>query len=60
MTKNGREFAVRKGANERCKNYCQKGKAGIYSLLSLAPPLQEVRQVEIEAGDCEGRLPFRF
>ena len=21
------------------------------------PPFQEVRQVEIEAGDCEGRLP---
>jgi hypothetical protein len=24
------------------------------------PPFQEVRQVEIEAGDCEGRLPLHF
>jgi hypothetical protein len=33
---------------------------GIYSVASLAPPLQEVRQVEIEAGDCEGRLLLVF
>ncbi len=33
--------------------------AGIYSMPSLAP-LHWVRQVEIEAGDCEGRLPLLF
>jgi hypothetical protein len=38
--------------------YCQKKDAGIYSVPSLAPPLKKVRQVEIEAGDCEGRLPL--
>jgi hypothetical protein len=27
---------------------------------SLAPPLNKVSQVEIEAGDCEGRLPLLF
>jgi hypothetical protein len=41
------------------QEYCQKHKAGIYSHASLGPP-KEVRQVEIEAGDCEGRLPFLF
>jgi hypothetical protein len=42
------------------KQYCQMADTGIYSVASLAPPLQEVRQVEIEAGDCEGRLPLVF
>jgi hypothetical protein len=27
---------------------------------SLAPPYNKVSQVEIEAGDCEGRLPLLF
>ena len=27
---------------------------------SLAPPFNKVSQVEIEAGDCEGRLPLLF
>ena len=27
---------------------------------SLAPPLRKVSQVEIEAGDSEGRLPLAF
>ena len=39
---------------------CQIEVAGIYSVPSLGPPLQKVRQVEIEAGDCEGRLPLLF
>jgi len=40
-------------------NYCQNLSRGIYCVTSLAP-LLEVRQAEIEAGDCEGRLPLLF
>src|SRR6266508_6539690 len=41
-------------------NYCQRAQAGIYSVPSLAPLTNKVSQVEMEAGDCEGRLPPLF
>src|SRR5678815_4497288 len=41
-------------------NYCQSSGAGIYSVPSLAPLTNKVSQVEMEAGDCEGRLPPLF
>ena len=41
-------------------SYCQSASAGIYSVPSLAPLANKVSQVEMEAGDCEGRLPPLF
>ena len=41
-------------------SYCQRASAGIYSVPSLAPLTNKVSQVEMEAGDCEGRLPPLF
>jgi len=37
-----------------------KPRTGHILPFSLAPPLNKVSQVEIEAGDCEGRLPLLF
>src|SRR5258705_6406545 len=41
-------------------SYCQSASAGIYSVPSLAPLANKVSQVEMEAGDCDGRLPPLF
>jgi hypothetical protein len=41
-------------------SYCQTARAGIYSVPSLAPLTTKVSQVEMEADDCEGRLPPLF
>ena len=42
------------------KRYCQSAEAGIYSAPHLPPPSKKVSQVEMEASDCEGRLPPLF
>lgn len=39
------------------KNACGELALGIYSRASLAPLFSKVRQAEMEADDCEGRLP---
>ena len=41
-------------------SYCQSASAGIYSVPSLAPLTNKVSQVEMEAGDCEGRSASAF
>jgi hypothetical protein len=41
-------------------SYCQRAKAGIYCAPHLPPLTDKVSQVEMEAGDCEGRLPPLF
>ena len=42
------------------KRYCQSAEAGIYSAPHLPPLSRKVSQVEMEASDCEGRLPPLF
>jgi len=42
------------------KKCCQRWQAGIYSVPSLAPLTIKVSQVEMEAGDCEGRSASAF
>jgi hypothetical protein len=57
-------FGVQKAAKPVtvlwAKSYCQRGQASIYSVPSLAPLSIKVSQAEMEAGDCEGRLPPLF
>src|SRR6266511_1646120 len=51
---------LRKGSVLPVISIAKEQQAGIYSAPHL-PPLQiKVSQVEIEAGDCEGRLPLLF
>jgi hypothetical protein len=42
------------------QDFLQRFKVGHILRPSLAPTLTKVRQVELEAGDCEGRLPLLF
>ena len=56
LLKGAENCLVHSGANR----YCQSVDARIYSVPSLAPLANKVSQVEMEAGDCEGRLPPLF
>jgi hypothetical protein len=51
--------ALRKGPFSGLEQLLPKGWCG-HILRGLTCPLLEVRQAEIEAGDCEGRLPLLF
>jgi N-acetyl-alpha-D-glucosaminyl L-malate synthase BshA len=42
------------------QDFLQRFEVGHILRPSLAPTLTKVRQVELEAGDCEGRLPLLF
>jgi len=61
------ELSVTKGKNMLAKKLLTglqellpKPESGHILAALTCPPLQEVSKVEIEAGDCEGRLPLRF